>query len=290
MNWMESINEAIKYIENNLMEDITMEEIAKQACLSPFYFQKGFAMLCGFTVGEYIRNRRLTLAGNELLNTNHKIIDIALKYGYESPDSFTKAFQRFHGVTPTSVRRDGEMIKTFAPLKVSLVLKGGYMMNYKIVEKEAFTVMGIAGNFKYETAAVEVPKMWQDFLMTGKNQVVCGMYGINMDLQMDGNEFTYMIADDYRPAMEVPEGFVTKTIPKHTWVVFACKGPSAKTIQEINQKIFSEWLPNCNEYEIAEGYNIEMYTDASLYPNGVMDEEYYGEIWIPVRRYGINSK
>lgn len=284
MNWMESINEAITYIENNLTEDIKMEEIAKHACISPFYFQKGFAMLCGFTVGEYIRNRRLTLAGNDLISTDQKIIDIALTYGYDSPDSFTKAFYRFHGVTPTAVRKEGAMIKTFAPLKVSLVLKGGYTMNYKIVEKEAFTVMGVAGNFKYETAMMEVPKLWQDFFMTGKNKVVCGMYGINMDLQMNGNEFTYMIADDYKPAMEVPEGFVTKTIPKHIWAVFACKGPSAKTIQEINKNIFSEWLPNCKEYEIAEGYNIEMYTDASQYPMGVQDENYYGEIWIPVKK------
>lgn len=284
MNWMESINAAIAYIEENLTEEITMEKISKHAYVSPFYLQKGFAMLCEFTVGEYIRKRRLSLAGNDLINTDQKIIDIALKYGYDSPDSFTKAFYRFHGVTPTAVRKEGAMIKTFAPLKVSLVLKGGYTMNYKIVEKEAFTVVGVADVFKYETAKTEVPKLWQDFFISGKDKVICGMYGINMDSQMSGNTFTYMIADDYHPTMEIPEGFVTKTIPKHTWAVFACMGPSVKTIQKINKNIFSEWLPNCKEYEIAEGYNIEMYTDASKYPNGVQDENYYGEIWIPVKK------
>ena len=82
-------------------------------------------MLCGFTVGEYIRQRRLTLAGSELVATDEKIIDIAMKYGYDSPDSFTKAFIRFHGVTPTAVRREGAMIKSFAPLKINVSLKGG---------------------------------------------------------------------------------------------------------------------------------------------------------------------
>ena len=103
MGWIEGIGEAISYIEENITEEIVIEDIAKKAFMSPFYFQKGFAMLCGFTVGEYIRQRRLTLAGSELVSTDGKIIDIALKYGYTSPDSFTKAFTRFHGITPTAV-------------------------------------------------------------------------------------------------------------------------------------------------------------------------------------------
>ena len=96
-------------------------------------------MLCGFTVSDYIRQRRLTLAGSELVSSDIKIIDIALKYGYESPDSFSKAFTRFHGVTPTAVRKEGAMIKSFAPLKISFTLKGGFTMDYKIVEKDGFT-------------------------------------------------------------------------------------------------------------------------------------------------------
>ena len=128
MGWVECIGEAVGYIDNHITEELSIEEIAKQALVSPFYFQKGFAMLCGFTVGEYIRQRRLTLAGSELVSTDEKIIDIALKYGYDSPDSFTKAFTRFHGVTPTAVRKDGAMIKSFAPLKIKFTLEGGYVM------------------------------------------------------------------------------------------------------------------------------------------------------------------
>lgn len=189
MGWVECIGEAISYIEGNITDELTVEKIAKQVILSPFYFQKGFAMLCGFTVGEYIRERRLTLAGSELVSTDEKIIDIALKYGYDSPDSFTKAFTRFHGVTPTAVRKDGAMIKSFAPLKIKFTLEGGYVMDYKIVEKDSFTVMGAARTFKYDGAKTEIPKFWMELHQPGKERVVCGMYGISIDESMGSDEF-----------------------------------------------------------------------------------------------------
>ncbi|WMI81407.1 AraC family transcriptional regulator [Anaerotignum sp. MB30-C6] len=284
MGWIESIGDAIHYIEDNITEEITMEEVAKHALLSPFYFQKGFAMLCGFTVGEYIRQRRLTLAGNELISTDKKVIDIALKYGYTSPDSFTKAFTRFHSVTPTAVRKDGVMMKSFAPLKIKFVLEGGYIMDYKIVEKEAFTVLAATKKFKYENAEVEVPEFWKEHYQSGKGQTVCGMYGINMDEDMGGDEFEYSIADDYNPSKEIPAGLVTKIIPKFTWAVFACKGAISHSFRDINQRIFSEWLPNSKDYEIAAGYNIEMYNNPADYPKGTEDENYYSEVWIPVKK------
>ena len=104
-------------------------------------------MLCGYTVAEYIRNRRLALAGGELLSGQVKIIDAALKYGYDSPDSFAKAFTRFHGITPTMARKEGVMLKSFAPLKLTISLKGGYRMDYKITKKETFTVLGFSRTF-----------------------------------------------------------------------------------------------------------------------------------------------
>ena len=142
MEWSESISRAINYIENHITEELTITDIAKQAMISPYYFQKGFSMLCGFTVGEYIKKRRLTFAGSELVSTNRKIIDIALEYGYDSPDSFTKAFLRFHGATPTAIRKGEAMVKSFAPLKIKFILTGGYTMDYKIVKKAPFTVIG----------------------------------------------------------------------------------------------------------------------------------------------------
>lgn len=283
MEWTECIGTAINYIEDNITEEITIEDIAKKAMISPFYFQKGFTMLCGFTVGDYIKKRRLSLAGSELISTDKKIIDIALKYGYNSPDSFTKAFTRFHGATPTSVRKGEKMIKSFASLKINFTLEGGYTMDYKIVKKEQFTVIGVSQVFKYDDAQTEVPKLWSEYYQKGKNDIVCSVYGISIDENMEGNKFEYLIADNYDPIKEIPEGFVTKVIPKHTWAVFSCKGASSTSIPDVQKKIFSQWLSNCKDYEIAAGYNIEMYSDPSEYEMGVEDDNYYSEIWIPVK-------
>jgi len=284
MRWMECIGEAINYIEENITQELTIESIAKKALISPFYFQKGFAMLCGFTVSEYIRCRRLALAGSEIVATDEKIIDIAIKYGYDSPDSFTKSFTRFHGATPTAVRKSGAMVKSFAPLKIKFTLEGGYSMDYRIIEKEAFTVIGLSRVFQYENAMEVVPELWAEFNKSEKCDQICSTYGINIDESMSGNEFEYLIADNYNAAMDIPEGFVTKVIPKYTWAVFTCKGAMPQSMQDVNKKIFSEWLPNCKDYEIAAGYCIEMYNNPAEYPKGLQDENYYSEMWIPVKR------
>lgn len=284
MEWIESITNAIDYIEQNLTKELTAESIANYVHISPFYFQKGFSMLCGFTVGDYIRRRRLAQAASEIVSTNERVLDIALKYGYDSPDSFTKAFIRFHGISPTSVRKDGAVVKSFAPLKISFTLKGGYTMDYKIVEKDAFTVISNARNFSYENAKIEIPKFWAEHFQTGKGKTICGTYGINIDETMSGKEFEYLIADEYDEKFPVPDGFSTRRIPSFTWAIFPCIGSMPNSMQATNQKIFSEWLPNCKDYEFAAGYLVELYDDPTKYPNGLQDENYYSEIWIPVKK------
>lgn len=284
MDWVESIHRAIRYIEDHLREELTIKDIAQQAALSPFYFQKGFALLCGMTVGDYIRQRRLSVAGLEILTTDRKIIDIALEAGYESPDSFTRAFARFHGVTPTVLRKSGGAVRSFAPLKIKVTLEGGQEMDCKIMKKAAFTVLCRAKTFKYEDAAVQVPQFWGEHFRTGGGAAVCGMYGINLDESMSGNEFEYLIADNYDPAKEIPDGFTTRTIPAHTWAVFSCTGKMPQALQELNQQIFSQWLPANTEYKIAAGINVELYSDASKFEKGTQDQAYYCEAWIPVER------
>ena len=148
MDWVASIHQAIQYIEEHLREELTIREIAQQAALSPFYFQKGFAMLCGITAGDYIRQRRLSAAGLEVLTTDRKIIDIALEFGYDSPDSFTKAFTRFHGLTPAALRKSGGAARSFAPLRIKVTLEGGQNMDCRIMKKETFTVLCRAKTFK----------------------------------------------------------------------------------------------------------------------------------------------
>lgn len=157
MEWMKAIGDAVDYIETHITEDIDTEAVARHICISPFYFQKGFSMLCGYTVAEYIRNRKLALAGGELIAGSAKIIDLALKYGYDSPDSFTKAFTRFHGITPSMARKESVMLKSFAPLKLTISLKGGYLMDYRITKKESFTVLGASRTFGYKNAKQDIP-------------------------------------------------------------------------------------------------------------------------------------
>lgn len=284
MEWMKAIGDAVDYIEKHITEDISTETVAEHVHISPFYFQKGFSMLCGYTVTEYIRNRRLALAGGELLSSDVKIIDAALKYGYDSPDSFTKAFTRFHGITPSMARREGVMLKSFAPLKLTISLKGGYLMDYKITKKESFTVLGFSRTFNYENASRDCPAFWQEHYAQGRGRYVGGAFGVNIDCFMGHDSFEYLIADLYNPAMDIPEGFVVKTIPAFTWAVFPCIGPAPDAMQNINTRIFSEWLPALKEYELSAGYCIEMYDNPEKYPEGTLDANYRAEIWVPVTK------
>ena len=266
--WNEGIADALAYIEENLTEELDIGRIAEKAHVSAFYFQKIFHVLCGFTVGEYIRSRRLTLAAQELCSTPIKVIDAALKYGYDSPDSFARAFTRFHGVPPSAAREPGAPLNSVAPLKIKLTLEGGTMLEYKIVEKAQFTVMGRARRFNTETSYQEIPKFWQEHLNSEEQKTVCGMYGLCID--SDGKEFDYLIADNYLPWNEVPKGYETRVIPAGTWAVFPCR---LSSLQEVNTRIWSEWLPSCKAYRLAGNYNIELYSP---------DE--HCEIWIPVKK------
>ncbi len=275
--WNEGITNAIAYIEENLTNDIDINKIADHAYVSSFYFQKIFNVLCGFTVGEYIRNRRLTLAALELCSTDIKVIDVALKYGYDSPDSFTRAFTKFHGVSPSVARGQGSKLNSFAPLKIKLTLEGGTMLEFKIVEKAQFTVMGKSRKFNTETSYDEIPKFWQEHMESDEGKVICGMYGICLD--SDGTDFDYIIADNYIPWNDILEGYVTKVIPAGTWAVFPCRGALPKALQDVNTKIWSEWLPSCKAYKLAGNYNIEMYT-----PPCENSEDNYNEIWVPVEK------
>ncbi len=140
MNWIQGIQQAIDYVEANITEEIDYEEAAKRAYSSPFHFQRVFGILCGFSLGDYIRMRRLSLAGEELSKGNAKIIDIAMKYGYETPESFSRAFTRFHSITPSEAKHGGN-VKIFTPLSIKLTLTGGSKMDYRIEKRDAFQVV-----------------------------------------------------------------------------------------------------------------------------------------------------
>ena len=270
------IQRALMYIEANLTEDLEVRDIARKAFLSPFYFQRIFVAICGISVGEYIRSRRLTLAGQELANSDAKVIDVAAKYGYESPDSFKRAFQRFHGISPSAAKKPGASLRSFGPLRITQTLEGGRMMEFRVVEKPQFTVMGVFRKFHPETSYQQIPEYWAEMLGQPDFPLM-GMYGICMDDNGPDMKFDYWIADNYIPWQEIPAGCKSLVIPAGTWAVFPCK---LKTLQDTNTKMWKEWLPNCREYRLAGSYNLEVYGPPCEGDPG----ESYVELWLPVQK------
>ena len=272
--WMECFQESIHFIEQNLTEDLDIEEIAGKAALSPFYYQRIFAALCGMTVSEYIRARRMTLAAQELSGSGAKVIDIAVKYGYDSPDSFAKAFQRFHGITPSQARESGALLRSLAPLHIRISLEGGNMLDYRIVEKAPFTIVGIKRPFNSDTSYQEIPRFWDEWLAQGENRPIMGTFGLCLD--MNGKDFDYWIADLYLPWKDIPAGCKTRIIPGSLWAQFPC---TVRTLQDTNTKIWSEWLPALQGYSLAGDYDIEVYLPPE---EGSQDMSVY--IWIPLKK------
>lgn len=278
MEWVQSLNKAIEYIEDNLENELNCDGIAEHIYISSYHFQRVFSLLTGMTVGEYIRNRRLSLAGHELSATDTKVIDIAYKYGYETPESFTKAFTRFHGITPNQARLEGSNLKSFNRLIIKIKLEGGNIMDYKIVKKDELKVLARTRTFNSESSTSEIPKFWSEYFSDGSSQKVCGMLGICEQEKAGTKEFRYGIGSFYEQNTAIPEGFEVLTIPAYTWAIFRCVGPMPGAIQNMWTRIYSEWLPQ-SEYELIQDYDIEYYTE------GDNDrKDYVSEIWFPVRK------
>lgn len=277
MEWMKSLNQAIEYMEENITEDITCEEVAEHVYLSSFHFQRVFSLFTGLSVGEYIRNRRLSLAGHELLSGNVKVIDIALKYGYETPEGFSKAFARFHGVTPNEVKKPGTILKSFNRLILKIILEGGNCMDYRIEKRDAFRVAAKTRYFNDETSKTEIPKFWQEYFHTGLDEKVCGMLGICIQAEDNAKEWKYGIGCETKYLKEIPEDFELLEIPSYTWAIFTCIGAMPDAIQNQWRKVYSEWLPASN-YELIQDYDFEFYTEGDS-----SKDDYVSEIWIPVK-------
>ena len=273
--WIEAFQASVDYIEQNLSETLDIEAIAAKAALSPFYYQRIFGALCGMTVGDYIRARRMTLAAQELSRADTRVIDVAVKYGYDSPDSFARAFQRFHGITPSQAREHGSNLRSFAPLHIKVALEGGNMLDYRIVEKAPFTIVGIKRRFNSETSYQEIPKYWSEWMSDMKG--LKGMFGVCHD--MDGKDFDYWIADLYAPWKDIPEGCGPQQIPGGLWAEFTCRGALPDSLQKVNTQIWSEWLPSLTGYKLAGNYSIEIYMPPAEKP-----EDNISYICIPLKR------
>ena len=294
MEWLTGVRTAIKYIEDNLTRDISAQDVADQVHISPFFLQRGFLIMTGYGIGEYIRSRRLYEAAKELRETDDKVIDIAFRYCYETPESFSKAFHRFHGVTPMQVR-NGARFKSFLPIKIKLTVHGGDQMDYKITPMFPFRLIGFQKIFDMETAYSEIPKFWDELCEKYANNVYAGNEPANayekalMDNcigefavcidDLGGNSFRYLVAGRYSGG-EVPDGMVLYEFPRGDWAIFNCVGQNPETLQGVNTRIFSEWLPGNPEYEISGNVTVEWY-DTTGDPKA---PDYHSQIWIPVKR------
>lgn len=286
MDWITGIQNAVDYIEENITEELDLTEIAKQAASSPYYFQRIFGILCGMTLGEYIRNRRLTLAGIELSATDIKVVDAALKYGYDSPESFSRAFTKFHGITPSEAKHGGKLC-SFSRVSVQIIMKGGTMMDYKIMKKDAFKVLERVEiqNVDDSQNKNTVPDFWTRSWSDGTVGTLLAqtpdkrfIFGICYNSQYtDQKAFEYGIAALYGGG-EVPEGFRVSEVPARTWAVFECHGAMPEAIQETWHKICAEFFPT-SAYQPTYEMDIEAYTAGNM-----AHKLYYSEIWVPVEK------
>jgi AraC family transcriptional regulator len=277
MEWIACVNRALTYVEEHLTDEtLSIVTVARAAAYSPFYLQRLFYVLTGMSLSDYIRQRRLSVAGQELQFAGGKVIDAAFKYGYETPESFQKAFRRFHGVTPSLAQRTHVQLRYLNPLQIHVELRGGSLMDYAVENLGELTIVGMERKIPYEKGFEEAPKFWSDFNSNGGHRLIRRAMGICFD--DEGLEFTYMIGGLYEPGDSIPEGFTLRTVAAHTWAKFKCVGPIPEAIQQVNRQIFTEWLPNNTDYDLAEGVNIEYYPEGNM-----QTPEYECEIWIPLR-------
>ena len=206
MDWNGAVRDAAAYIEDNLTLSFTAKDVADHIHYSSFYFQRVFRDTCGTSVGEYVRRRRLSRAAVELVRTDIRILDLAVKYGYDSPDSFTRAFTKFHGSTPSEVRSGKVTVKDYPQLQTGYRKEGEKEMEYKLEKKQSFKVMGVSKNFDFEDAQKKIPLFWDDVMSAPDGAPVMGMYGICFDTPTGNDQFRYMIADDFMEEAAAEKG------------------------------------------------------------------------------------
>ena len=286
MNWAKQLNESINYIEENLAGEISYEVISKIARCSFYNFQRMFSYIADKPLSEYIRSRRLTMAAFDLLNSTDRIVDIALKYGYESQDAFTRAFKNFHSVLPSSVRNEIVQLKSCPRLSFQIMIKGENHMNYQIEQWPALKVMGILHKVKTSTAFEVIPKIWENAWKDGTMQRFienfpdyrpAGFLGIAAGGQWgNSEEMNYIIAVtshvDVSECKHIParEGMQEFSYPAATWAIFEANGELPDATQKVYKQFYTEWLPNSG-YELADMPVIECYM-----------QENRQEVWIAV--------
>lgn len=289
MDMLQNMNAALQYIEENLTKTIDYKEVAKAAMCSEYHFKRMFSFLAGVTLSEYIRRRRLTLAAFDLTTGHDKVIDIALNYGYSSPDSFTRAFVNLHGMTPTEARVQRHSLKAYPPMTFHLSIKGGNEMKYRIVEKESFYIIGRMKRVPiiFNGVNPEIAAMWKSLSAddiyqlkelsdTEPKGLISASTNFSEDRMKEQGELDHYIGTaSTKPA---PNPFAQLEVKASAWAVFEAVGPFPSTLQETWGRIYSEWFPT-SSYEQVEGPEIlwNEHKDTA-------SPTFRSEIWIPVAK------
>ncbi|MGE1107609.1 AraC family transcriptional regulator [Bacillus wiedmannii] len=287
MDSLKNMNAAMQYIENNLTNEIDFKEVAKIAFCSEYHFKRMFSFLAGIPLSEYIRCRRLTLAAFELKDSNAKVIDVAIKYGYNSPDSFTRAFQNLHGITPSEARSTIRSLKAYSPMTFQLSIQGGNEMNYRIKEKEPFRIIGITKRVPIVFNGVneEIASMWKSLkpesIQTLKslsnmepNGIISASTNFSEGRMEEKGELDHYIG--VATTKDCPAQFAQLEVTASTWAIFEAVGPFPETLQNVWGRIYSEWFPSSN-YELAVGPEI-LWNEQK----DVSSPNFKSEIWIPI--------
>ncbi|MGW5979967.1 AraC family transcriptional regulator [Bacillus mycoides] len=287
MDALKNMNAAMQYIEDNLTHEIDFKEVAKIALCSEYHFKRMFSFLAGISLSEYIRCRRLTLAVFELKDSNAKVIDVAIKYGYNSPDSFTRAFQNLHGITPSEARSTSRSLKAYSPMTFQLSIQGGNEMNYRIEEKGPFQIIGIQKRVPIVFNGVneEIASMWKSLdsqsietLKSLSNIEPTGIISASTNFS-EGRMEEKGELDHYigvATTKDCPKQFKQLEVANSTWAIFEAVGPFPDALQNVWGRIYSEWFPSSN-YELAEGPEI-LWNESK----DVSSPNFRSEIWVPV--------
>jgi AraC family transcriptional regulator len=287
MTWYERMNMAVDYIEENLCGEIDFDKISKIVCQSPVNFQRTFSIVTDISVFEYIRRRKMTFAAFDLQNSSEKVIDISLKYGYESPEAFTRIFKETHGVSPSNARKYGLPLKAFPRITFLLSIKGDTVMEYRIEKKEAFSVYGIEGVFSTDNGKHlnDIPMFWQECLEDGKfdklikstNESLSRIHAICDYRKTEGNTFPYMLFA-YHTKNCKTNGFTQVDVPASMWAIFKSEKhtqeQTSEVVQNLSKRVYTDWLPSA-AYKKIDGYELELYFVSDI-------DKYYAETWIRV--------
>lgn len=278
MEWIERLNAAMNYIEENLTQTIDYEQLGRLACCSAYHFQRMFGYMADMPLSEYIRRRRMSRAAVDLQSGEEKIIDVALKYGYDSPTAFNRAFQTVHGFAPSATRLPGTVLKSFPPICFHISIKGAVQMDYRIEKKEAFRIVGRSMPLEHdmEKNFATVPGFWNSTSSDGTtipqlcqlmDTPIKGILGV---CACGGDDWRYYIAvASTQPVGELDE----LEIGSFTWAIFTGTG-TGLSIQELEKHILQDWLPTSG-YEYADGPDVEVYLNPD--PTNMQYE-----VWIPV--------